>query len=38
VLIGLDDRPYTLEVNSGPALPTPETREPYIRYFKEQIG
>jgi len=34
VLWGIDGRPYVLEINSGPALPTPETRAPYISYFR----
>lgn len=32
-----DDHAYVLEVNTGPALPTPETREPYIRFFRSKI-
>ncbi len=35
VIISLEDnRPYVLEVNSGPSLPNTETRAPYLEYFR----
>ncbi len=29
---------YILEINSGPALPTRNVREPYVEYFKSRLG
>jgi glutathione synthase/RimK-type ligase-like ATP-grasp enzyme len=39
VLVSLENnRPYIIEVNSGAALPTEETRAPYLTYFRERLG
>lgn len=38
VVEGLDGKCYLLEINTGPALPTPETRKPYIDYFKMRMA
>lgn len=38
VLVSLtDNRPYVIEVNTGPSLPTPQTRAPYLAYFRERM-
>jgi len=38
VIISIEDNlPYVLEVNSGPALPTTETRLPYVTFFKSRM-
>jgi predicted ATP-grasp superfamily ATP-dependent carboligase len=37
VILGINDQVYVLEVNTGPALPTPETREPYVRYIQGRL-
>ena len=33
-----DGLAYVAEVNSGPSLPTPEVRKPYINYFSAKLG
>lgn len=33
----MEGKAYILEVNTGPALPTPETREPYVKFIKKVI-
>ncbi len=39
ILINMKDNlPYVAEVNTGPALPTPEVRKFYVDYFKEKLG
>lgn len=37
VLLSLDDKPFVLEVNTGPALPTKETRAPYVDFIKDHL-
>lgn len=38
VIVGLDDGlAYVCEVNTGPSLPHPRVREPYINYIKQRI-
>ena len=38
IVISLEnDRPYILEVNSGPALPITTVRLPYLRYFRSKM-
>ncbi len=38
VIEDLQGHVYVLEVNSGPALPTPETRAPYVEFIRRKSG